>query len=216
MRVIAIVRLRKSRALNTRSSMASDTTPPPPKTSGTGYVAVGIGMLIAMGGLIFWKVSGEKDPGPEKVPEPAKVEKKAPVFNDPPPPPPPIEEVKDAEPEQPKKIVKSGGSAPNSCSGPCEGTATGQLQSALRAKGGQARGCYERALRLNPTLEGRIMVAARLGSQGQVCSANVTQNSLGDATVASCISQMFRSGKFPAPKGGCVDVQVPLNFVAKK
>jgi hypothetical protein len=60
------------------------------------------------------------------------------------------------------------------------------------------------------------MLAARIGPDGQVCSASISQNTLGDATVASCISQMFRSGKFPAPKGGCVDVQVPLNFVPRK
>lgn len=196
--------------------MASSTTPPPPKSNNSGYVAAGIGMLIAMGGLIFWKMSGDK--APEPTAPPPKVAEKKPVFDEPPPPPPPVEEVKDAEAEKdtPKKIVKGNG-APTACSGPCDGIANAQLQSALGAKGGQARGCYERALRNNPTLEGRLMIAARLGPQGQVCSANVTSNSLGDPGVASCITQMFRSGKFPAPSGGsCVDVQVPLNFVARK
>lgn len=196
--------------------MATSTTPPPPKNSGSGYVAAGILMLLAMGGLIFWKMSGNKPTEPT-APPPPKVAEKKPVFDEPPPPPPPVEEIKDAEPEKeaPKKIAKGGG-APTACSDPCKGTATAQLQSALGAKGGQARGCYERALRLNPTLEGRLMLSARVGAQGQMCSANVTQNSLGDPGVASCITQMFRSGKFPAPAGGCVDVNVPLNFVARK
>lgn len=196
--------------------MATSTTPPPPKNSGSGYVAAGILMLLAMGGLIFWKMSGNK-PAEPTAPPPPKVAEKKPVFDEPPPPPPPVEEIKDAEPEKeaPKKIAKGGG-APTACSDPCKGTATAQLQSALGAKGGQARGCYERALRLNPTLEGRLMLSARVGAQGQMCSANVTQNSLGDPGVASCITQMFRSGKFPAPAGGCVDVNVPLNFVARK
>jgi len=197
--------------------MATSTTPPPPKSSGTGYIVAGVAMLIAMGGLIFWKVGGEKDAKSERAPEPPKVVQKAPVFEDPPPPPPPPEEKKDAEPEkeEPKKVVRASGGG-GGCAGPCTGTATAALQSALRAKGGQARGCYERALRLNNTLTGRVMVAATIGPQGQVCSANITQNTLGDPTVASCISQMFRSGKFPPPKGGCVNVQVPLNFVPRK
>jgi len=196
--------------------MATSTTPPPPKNSGSGYVAAGILMLLAMGGLIFWKMSGNK-PAEPTAPPPPKVAEKKPVFDEPPPPPPPIEEVKDAEPEKeaPKKIAKGGG-VTTACSDPCNGTATAQLQSALGAKGGQARGCYERALRLNPTLEGRLMLSARVGAQGQMCSASVTQNSLGDPGVASCITQMFRSGKFPAPAGGCVNVNVPLNFVARK
>lgn len=196
--------------------MATSTTPPPPKNSGSGYVAAGILMLLAMGGLIFWKLSGDK-PQEAPQPPPPKLAEKKPVFDEPPPPPPPIEEIKDAEPpkEEPKKITRVS-NAPTACSDPCKGTATAQLQSALGAKGGQARGCYERALRINPTLEGRVMVATRVGAQGQVCSANVVQNSLGDPGVASCITQMFRSGKFPAPVGGCVDVNVPLNFVARK
>lgn len=196
--------------------MATSTTPPPPKNSGSGYVAAGILMLLAMGGLIFWKLSGDK-PQEAPQPPPPKLAEKKPVFDEPPPPPPPIEEIKDAEPpkEEPKKITRVS-NAPTACSDPCKGTATAQLQSALGAKGGQARGCYERALRINPTLEGRVMVATRVGAQGQVCSANVVQNSLGDPGVASCITQMFRSGKFPAPAGGCVDVNVPLNFVARK
>ena len=196
--------------------MATTTKPPPPKSSGTGYIIAGVVMLLAMGGLIVWKVGGNKDPLPEKPPEPPKVTKKAPVFDNPPPPPPPVEEVKDAEAEktETKKVVKGGGGT-TACSGPCNGTATSAVQGALRAKGGQARGCYERALRLNPTLQGRVMVSARVGAQGQMCSASISQNTLGDPGVAACISQMFRAGKFPPPKGGCVDVNVPLNFVPR-
>jgi outer membrane biosynthesis protein TonB len=193
--------------------MAKSTTPPPPKSGGTGYITAGILMLFAMGGLILWKVSHDKPP-PEPPQEPAKPAKKAPILDEPPPPPPPPE-IKDAEaeeekPKQVKKVVGSGG-----CTGPCNGTVTANLGSALRAKGGQARGCYNRALRLNPTLKGRVMVAVTIGAQGQVCSANVTENALGDASVASCVTQRFRSGTFPPPKGGCVNTQVPLNFVPK-
>ncbi len=196
--------------------MATTTTPPPPKSSGASFILLGVGMLLVMGGLIYWKVAGDKEPE-APPPEPPKVENKAPVFDDPPPPPPPPEEPKDAEAEkeEPKKVVRSSGGS-GACSDPCNGTAPGSLHAALRAKGGQARGCYERALRLNPTLSGRITVAARIGAQGQVCSANVAQNTLGDSSVATCVAQMFRSGKFPAPNGGCVDVQVPLNLVPKQ
>jgi hypothetical protein len=48
-----------------------------------------------------------------------------------------------------------------------------------------------------------------------VCSAGIASNSVGDPGVASCVLGMFRSGSFPAPQGGCVDAQVPMNFIPK-
>jgi hypothetical protein len=89
------------------------------------------------------------------------------------------------------------------------------LRSALAAKAGQARGCYERALRQNTMLQGRLVVNVRVGPQGQVCSAGIGQNALGDPGVASCVLQMFRAGTFPPAQGGCVDTAVPMNFVPK-
>jgi hypothetical protein len=79
-------------------------------------------MLLAMGGLIFWKMSGDKTPETQAPPPPKLAEKK-PVFEEPPPPPPPIEETKDAEAEkeEPKKITRVS-NAPTACSDPCKGT----------------------------------------------------------------------------------------------
>ena len=64
-------------------------------------------------------------------------------------------------------------------------------------------------------LQGKIVVSIRVGPSGQVCSANIASNSVGDPGVASCVLGMFRSGTFPAPEGGCVDAQVPMNFIPK-
>ena len=59
------------------------------------------------------------------------------------------------------------------------------------------------------------MVAVKIGAQGNACGASLASDTLGDAAVASCVLQKFRSGTFPAPIGGCVDVQVPINFTPK-
>ncbi len=194
-----------------------ESTPPPPKSGGSGgFIAAAVVMLLLMGGLIYWKVGGSKPPDPLPTPPPPVTAKKAPVLEEPPPPPPPPEP--DAGPD--KKTAVKGGTGhytgPGVCGGTCKGTAPAALRSALFAKGGQARGCYERALRLNPTLQGRLVVNVRIGPQGQVCSAAIGSNGLGDPTVASCVAQMFRSGSFPPAEGGCVDTAVPMNFVPKK
>jgi hypothetical protein len=169
-------------------------------------------MLLLMGGLIYWKVSGN-DPKPPAPPPP--VVSAAPVFDEPPPPPPPIEEPKDAG-VAPKQVGKRLVSSSGGCSGECKGEAPGNLRATLSAKGAQARGCYERALRQNNMLQGRIKIGLRIGPNGSVCSANVTSNELGDPGVASCVLQMFRSSTFPSPQGGCVDAEVPLKFEPKK
>jgi hypothetical protein len=186
------------------------------KPSGTGFLVAAIVMLILMGGLITWKLSQDDEPGvapteSAAVPEPSR----APTLEAPPPPPPPVEEPdggnKDAGAEKPRRASIAG-----ACEAECKGTASSQLRSALAARGGQARGCYERVLRTNAGLEGRLLVSARVGPSGQVCSLRVADQGLGDQGVANCVQRMFQTGGFPPPAGGCVDVQVPLNFVQKR
>lgn len=115
--------------------------------------------------------------------------------------------VAKAEPQKP------GARRLTACEGDCVGNATVDLQSALRAKAGQARSCYERALTHNSTLAGSALISVRVGPNGEPCSASVGQDTLGDAAVTNCVVQRFRTGKFPKPAGGCVDVAVPISFV---
>lgn len=185
---------------------------PPPKGGSGAFIAAALAMLLLMGGLIFWKMRGS-DPKPQPTetapPPPTPTQ----VFEQPPPPPPPPPPVEDAGT---KPITKVGGPVgAGACGGECKGTASGALQSALASKAGASRGCYERALRQNATLAGKLVISVRIGPQGQVCSAGVASNGLGDPGVASCVVSMFRSASFPAPQGGCVDAQVPMNFVTK-
>jgi TonB family protein len=167
-------------------------------------------MLLLIGGLIFWKLRGSGDPPVATAPPPASTPEIKFEQPPPPPPPPPVEE------DAGKKAVgkKFTGPVTGGCAGPCTGDSA-MTRAGLSGKAGQARGCYERALRNNNALQGRLTVSVRVGPQGQVCSAAVASNSLGDPGVASCVVQMFRSSSFPPPQGGCMDAQVPMNFVPK-
>jgi hypothetical protein len=190
----------------------AETTPPPPKNNNTGFAVAAIVMLLLMGGLIYWKIGGAKEEAKAAPPPPPPPSNTAPVLENTLPPPPLEEDA--GKPEEPKagtkKVVGVGGGG--GCAGECKGTPSGQFQSALRSKAGQARGCYERALRNNSTLQGRLNVSIRVGPQGQACNVSVSGN-MGDPGIASCVSQMFRSGTYPPPQGGCVEAAVPLNFV---
>jgi hypothetical protein len=195
--------------------MSETSIPPqPPKNQGGGaLIGAVILMLLAMGGLLYWKFRGqEAPPAPVASIVPSAT---APHFDEAPPPPPTMEPDagKKATPTK-KHIVASGGGAP-SCAAVCKGDAPAALRSALAGAAGSVRGCYERALRQNQMLQGKLMVAVKIGAQGNACGASLASDTLGDGAVASCVLQKFRSGSFPAPIGGCVDVQVPINFTPK-
>ncbi len=81
----------------------------------------------------------------------------------------------------------------------------------LRTNIGGIRSCYERALRNNPTLAGRLSVRFTIGTSGRVTS--ISTDGLGAAPeVGSCIGSRIRSLVFPAPNGGSVDFSFPFNF----
>ncbi len=185
------------------------------KSSGGGFVIAAIIMLLIMGGLIYWKMRQNAEPPVAPVPPSASVETPArPELEVPAPPPPPLEELDAGKETKAAPTTKK--AAPTGCDGNCNGTENPQLRSALASRGAQAKGCYERVLRNNAGVEGRLLVNVTIGTQGQVCSVHVTDQGLGDAAVANCVQRMFQSATFPAPSGGCVYAAVPLNFVQKK
>ena len=192
--------------------MPDTSLPPPPKHHGGGaFIGAVILMLLAMGGLLYWKFSGKQGPpvSPSALTAPA-----TPRFDEAPPPPPPTEPDagKKEEPTK-KRLVASSGPSP--CSAVCKGDAPPALRDYLRGAANSVRGCYERALRQNQMLQGKLVVAVKVGQHGQACGASLASDTLGDPAVASCVLQKFRSGTFPAPIGGCVDVNVPISFMPK-
>ena len=196
-----------------------ETTPPVPKSGGSGpFILAAIVMLLLMGGLIYWKTrSSGTETAKVETPKPSATPDQPTLDEPPPPPPPPIASTDasaapDAAKPSGKKLTGGGGGA---C-GPCTGEATSAIVSALHAKGAQARSCYEHALRQNSMLAGRMSIAITISATGSVCSASVGSNELGDPSVANCVVQMMKAGTFSAPGGNsCVQVNVPLNFTPK-
>jgi hypothetical protein len=178
-------------------------------------VILAVAGVAAVAGFLLYKGMQQPEAPPAPPPPPAKVAAPAtPVFE--PPPPPPVEV--DSPAPTPAPVAKAEPPKPGArrltgCDAECVGNATVDLQSALRAKAGQARSCYERALTHNSALAGSALINVRVGPNGEPCSASVGQDTLGDAAVTNCVVQRFRTGKFPKPAGGCVDVAVPISFV---
>jgi hypothetical protein len=188
---------------------------PPPTGGGNGkYAVVAILLLGGMIGLWLWRSSGDK---PQTIVIHA-PDANAPIAvhtseDDDVPPPPPII---DAGPDTGTKILSGNGGSGAVCNAAkCSGTSTGDLESALAFRAKQAHACYDSALANDSSLKGKISISVRVASNGQVCSASVASNDMGSPAVAQCVANKFRqTGMFPAPRGGCIDATVPMNFVS--
>jgi hypothetical protein len=192
--------------------MPETSMPPPPKHHGGGaFIGAVILMLFAMGGLLYWKFKGTNEP----TAAPSALATAPTAHFDEAPPPPPPEEPDAGKKDSPTKKRLVASSGPSPCGGVCKGDAPAALRVALSGAASSVRGCYERALRQNQMLQGKLVVAVKIGQHGNACGANLASDTLGDPSVASCVLQKFRAGTFPAPIGGCVDVAVPISFMPK-
>lgn len=83
----------------------------------------------------------------------------------------------------------------------------------VRAHIGEVRHCYNRGLVTDPALAGKITVGFTIGPDGDVSTATVKDDTMGDASVAACLTKAVRRWKFPKPVGGgVVAVQYPFTF----
>jgi hypothetical protein len=182
-------------------------------SSGNGkYVVVVVLLMAAIGGLLAWRSCGTQQPTAQQTPMISKFDA-APTPHDDdnvPPPPPPDEPA-------PSASVARG---PVGTYDPCSvktcaaGKTTDDLETALGFRAHQAHRCYDQALAQDGDLKGHVTIAVRVASNGSLCSATVAANDMGSDGVANCVANVFRSSHtFPPPKGGCIDVKVPINFV---
>jgi outer membrane biosynthesis protein TonB len=192
--------------------MPESSLPPKPPThsGGAGYIVAAVLLVAAIAALIIFKLKGSGGEVPPAPVASVPIATTPPLVEPPPPPPPPqVEEHVDAA--APVAVSNY-----NPCSARCGGTITTALNTAISTRAGAARPCYERALRVNSALQGKLMVSVRVDPQGNVCNASVSQDAIHSAEVINCVLGIFRAAKFPAPTGGCLDVQVPLSFVPRE
>ena len=83
----------------------------------------------------------------------------------------------------------------------------GAINGPMRARVSEFRGCYERALKEQPRLEGRVDVHFSVGKDGR--AMNVSTKGLKD--VGACIAKVVQSIEFPW-RQGCHDIKWPFIF----
>lgn len=78
---------------------------------------------------------------------------------------------------------------------------------------GRFRNCYQTGLNSDPSMSGKVVIAARVGPNGEVQSADVASNSGLSPSVASCIAGVVKRATFSAPGGGGSTLNIPVTFV---
>jgi hypothetical protein len=92
----------------------------------------------------------------------------------------------------------------------------GLIAKEVRARLGAIKACYERALKRNPTLTGKIVMHWTITAAGTVSGVDVETDTLGDSEVSSCIKSLVARWRFPSPANGSVDVSFPFVFQASQ
>lgn len=97
-------------------------------------------------------------------------------------------------------------------------TVTGDLsrsdyQHVVKQHQGQVQHCYEKALRTNPELEGRLVLELRISAEGEVTAAAIVDDDPDDPELRECVKAVARKWKFPAvPGGSAVVIRYPFVF----
>jgi hypothetical protein len=74
------------------------------------------------------------------------------------------------------------------------------------------QGCYERELKRNPSLKGKVMVRFSILPSGRTGEIEIEENTLGPDAVASCIRTVIRGWVFPFKPDDEVSVAYPFVF----
>ena len=91
-----------------------------------------------------------------------------------------------------------------------------ELRGTLSEGSSAIRSCYERQLRNDNTLQGDVTLQVRVGNDGKVSGTRVAGN-LRDPEVKSCMQNIAKNWKFPAPAGGtCAVFEQKFKFTPKQ
>ena len=86
----------------------------------------------------------------------------------------------------------------------------------IKARLTAIRGCYEKELKRNPTLKGKVVVRFNITPAGRAGDIRIEENSVGSAEVGLCIASLMRSWVFPFKPPDEVAVQYPFLFTASQ
>jgi TonB family protein len=100
---------------------------------------------------------------------------------------------------------------------PSEAFGTGSLDPSaigkvVRRRVKAIKTCYEKQLKRNPNLSGKVKVQFTILGSGRVGEVRALENTMGETAVAQCVVSRVKRWRFPKPDGGSVTVAFPFVF----
>jgi hypothetical protein len=90
-----------------------------------------------------------------------------------------------------------------------------EVEAVIQENLSQIRYCYNKALRTNPNLSGKVTTNFVIGGDGNVKVSRVPASTMASQEVEDCIKGRIAAWKFPQPRGGG-DVSVNYPFLLKQ
>lgn len=91
-----------------------------------------------------------------------------------------------------------------------------EIQDVVRGGLDAMRRCYERSLRVNPAVGGKLKLAIRVAPDGHVSRVQVSSEAGAlPIELERCMELEARAWRFPRPRGGFVSFELPLNLKAR-
>ncbi|MEM9188824.1 MAG: AgmX/PglI C-terminal domain-containing protein [Myxococcota bacterium] len=86
---------------------------------------------------------------------------------------------------------------------------------AIRARQNSFRSCYERSLRDDPQLVGRVTIGFTVNVEGHLIEGRATSNTTGSARLAQCVVEVIESIRLPIRAPGRVNFSYPFIFAPR-
>jgi len=86
----------------------------------------------------------------------------------------------------------------------------GAVKKVFKRRSGAIKHCYEKALKSNPNVKGKVTIRFQIGTAGRITRIKVTGNTTGSSSIGSCITGKVKSWRFPSPDGGPVTFSYPF------
>ncbi len=87
-----------------------------------------------------------------------------------------------------------------------------KLAAYVRGRKSAIQQCYEKELKRNPTLKGKVVVRFTISTSGRAIEIDIEENTLGNEAVAACIKTVIRGWVFPFKPPSDVPVAYPFVF----
>ncbi len=87
------------------------------------------------------------------------------------------------------------------------------IRQTIMRRMGMIKYCYEKVLKKNPQLHGKVVVKFTINAKGRVTKYSIESSTLNNEEVEGCVLRVIRRLRFPPPKeGGEVTVSYPIVF----